>query len=59
MKRKKEAESSNRVYLKSWELKFPWITKGYGANGEGKIFFLSKKEVYLVNCLTTYILYIF
>ncbi len=48
MKRKKEAESSNRVYLKSWELKFPWITKGYGANGEGKIFFLSQKKKYIL-----------
>ena len=36
MKKKKENENTSRVYLKSWEQKFPWITKGEGPNGEGQ-----------------------
>ena len=38
MKKKKENENNSRVYLKSWELKFPWITKGEGPNGEGQFY---------------------
>ena len=57
MKRKKETDSSSRVYLKSWELKFPWITKGYGANGEGKNTSLKYKSILKFSCsLVTYLI---
>ena len=42
MKAKKKKPNPNlppsRTYLKVWEDKFPWLTKGFGSNGEGETF---------------------
>jgi hypothetical protein len=45
MKKKKENENNSRVYLKSWEQKFPWITKGEGPNGEGQFYRLLRLDL--------------